>query len=96
MFSQYVIGTFGEELGGEPGPDPAGVGERSGGGQSDGEAAVRGIGFVGISMLVVTWRMTQAYKRYMGFDHALATIVAAQVITMLLVLNWIGFWANFG
>jgi len=63
---------------------------------SDGEAAVRGIGFVGISMLVVTWRMTQAYKRYMGFDHALATIVAAQVITMLLVLNWIGFWANFG
>jgi len=60
------------------------------------ELLVRGFGFLGVTMVVVTWRMTQAYRRYMGFDHALATIIAAQVITMLLVLNWIGFWANFG
>lgn len=62
---------------------------------SNDELALRGFAFIGITFVVVTWRMTQAYKRYMGFDHALATIIAAQLISMLLILNWIGFWANF-
>jgi hypothetical protein len=60
------------------------------------ESFVRGFGFLGVTLVVITWRMTQAYRRYMRFDHAFGTILAAQMITMLLVLNWIGFWANLG
>jgi len=41
MFSQDVIGAFGEELGGQPRPHPYGVGERSGAGQPDGVCAIR-------------------------------------------------------
>jgi hypothetical protein len=38
--------------------------------------------------------MWRAYRTYMRFDHALGTIIAAQVISLLVVLNWMLAWEN--
>ncbi|HEY7116443.1 MAG TPA: hypothetical protein VH475_07655 [Tepidisphaeraceae bacterium] len=52
------------------------------------ELTIRAVGFFGIATILVLWRMGTAYRRYMRFDHAFATIVSSQIIVFLLVLNY--------
>ncbi|MCY2951276.1 MAG: hypothetical protein NTU53_04770 [Planctomycetota bacterium] len=42
-------------------------------------------GVVCLFLLVYAWRLSVAYKRYLKFDHSLATVVAAHVIGVLLI-----------
>jgi rubredoxin len=63
-------------------------------GGSQREHAFRALGFLATSLVIVTWRMWRAYRTYMRFDHALGTIIAAQVISLLVVLNWMLAWEN--
>jgi hypothetical protein len=44
------------------------------------------------SILLFAFRMSQAYRLYMRFRHAAATVVATQVIVGLVVINVLLFW----
>jgi rubredoxin len=63
-------------------------------GQFQTERAIRAVAFLVLTLGVVTWRMAQAYRRYMRFDHAISTVIAGQVITSLLALNALLAWEN--
>lgn len=58
------------------------------------EHAIRAVSFLVLTLGVVTWRMAQAYRRYMRFDHAISTVIAGQVITALVALNALLAWEN--
>ena len=45
-------------------------------------------------VVLIVIRLTAAYKRYMRFDHACSTVVASQVIALLLALNVALLWEN--
>jgi hypothetical protein len=58
------------------------------------EYASRALGFLALTLVLVTWRMWRAYRHYMRFDHALGTVIAAQVISLLAALNAMLAWDN--
>ena len=37
-------------------------------------------------MLLTTWRLSQAYRHYLRFDHPLDTVLVSQFIVFLAVL----------
>jgi hypothetical protein len=63
-------------------------------GLTDDDHPGRILGFLVLTLVLTTARMWRAYRTYMRFDHALGTIVAAQVISLLVVLNWMLAWEN--
>jgi hypothetical protein len=81
LWTGYLVVIWGRAL------TPWGGGNRT-------EHAYRALGFLAVTLVAVTWRMWRAYRTYMRFDHALGTIVAAQVISLLVVLNWLLAWEN--
>ena len=46
-----------------------------------------GILVAGAFFLAFIWRLTIAYRSYLRFDHALATVLASQIIALLIVVN---------
>jgi hypothetical protein len=47
------------------------------------------IGLLAIALAI--YRLVVAYRRYLRFDHAIATVLASQIILGLIFLNWVMF-----
>jgi hypothetical protein len=44
------------------------------------------------TVIVFAWRLCQAYRKYLRFDHAIATVIAAEIVGLLTIMVAVAIW----